>query len=273
MVCGRAIAMTRSAALRRRRPSVEGQNESTATGRDGHLARGQKQAGPPTHPESGRISVLIAEDHGVVREGTRRILEQATDLEVVGEAADGQAAIDLVAELHPDVAIVDIAMPHVNGVEATRRIKERQPETSVLVLTAYDDDQYVFALLEAGAAGYLLKDVSGSELVRAIRAINAGEPVLHPAIERKMLRHFGRQSTTGSPGGRLSDRELEVLRLAIRGLSNKEIGAVLGVSMRTVQAHFTHIFTKLNVASRTEAVVFGLRQGWLHLEEADGSDD
>jgi DNA-binding NarL/FixJ family response regulator len=136
------------------------------------------------------IRIVIAEDHAVVREGTRRILEQHNGLQVVGEAADGQEAVDLVDRLRPNVAIIDIAMPHMNGIEATRQIKDRHPTTSVLVLSAYDDDQYVFALLEAGAAGYLLKDVRGSELADAVRAVHAGEAILHPVIAHKVLGRF-----------------------------------------------------------------------------------
>ncbi len=214
-----------------------------------------------------RIRVVIAEDHAVVREGTRRILEQQPDLEVVGEAADGQEAVDLVERLRPDVAIVDVSMPQLNGIEATRLIKDRHPETTVLILSAYDDDQYVFALLEAGAAGYLLKDIRGDELVEAVRSVHAGESVLHPAITAKVLSRFvGKQEIKVAPPN-LSEREMEVLKLAACGNSNKEIGRDLGLSARTVQVHLTHIFNKLNVASRTEAVIYGLRSGWLKLED------
>lgn len=213
------------------------------------------------------IRILIAEDHAVVREGTRRILEQNPGLQVVGEAADGREAVELVDRLRPDVAIIDIAMPQMNGIEATRQIKARRPTTSVLILSAYDDDQYVFALLEAGAAGYLLKDVRGSQLVDAVRAVYSGEAVLHPIIARKVLSRFVKSGPDGNARAHLSGRELEVLRLAAAGHSNKEIGRALGLSARTVQVHLTHIFAKLNVASRTEAVIYGLRQGWLRLED------
>lgn len=213
------------------------------------------------------IRIVIAEDHAVVREGTRRILEQHPGLQVVGEAADGREAVELVERLQPDVAILDIAMPQVNGIEATRQIKAHHPATSVLVLSAYDDDQYVFALLEAGAAGYLLKDIRGSELVDAVRKVHAGEAVLHPVIARKVLGRFVKSQADGEAQARLSERELDVLRLAARGHSNKEIGRVLGLSARTVQVHLAHIFAKLDVASRTEAVIYGLRHGWLRLED------
>jgi len=212
------------------------------------------------------IRIVIAEDHVFVREGTRRLLEQVPGFEVVGEAGDGSEAVALVERLRPDVVLIDIAMPGVNGIEATRRIKARQPGTTVLVLTAYDDDQYVFALLEAGAAGYLLKDVRSSQLVEAIRAVHAGEPVLHPVIERKVLQRFAARRFEDQEQVRLSERELEVLRLAARGAGNKEIGLALGLSGRTVQAHLAHIFTKLDVASRTEAVIYALRRGWISLD-------
>lgn len=213
-----------------------------------------------------RVRVLIADDHALVREGTREILERHDDLEVVGEAADGEEAVALAGSLRPDVAIVDIAMPRVNGIEATRRIKADHPEIGVLVLTVHDDDQYVYAILEAGAAGYLLKDVHGSELVHAVRSVCAGESVLHPAIARKVLSRF-RGSGTHADGSSLTEREVEVLRLAARGLSNKEIAAALDLSARTVQVHLGRIFRKLRVASRTEAVIHGLRNGWFRLED------
>ncbi len=217
-----------------------------------------------------KIRIIFAEDHVLVREGTRQLLDRHKDLEVVGEAADGFEAVELVKHLKPDLAILDISMPRMGGIEATRQIKKIAPQTSILILSAYDDDQYVFALLEAGAAGYLLKDVSGDELVRAVRAVHAGEPVLHPAIARKVLARFAeKQDAAKQPGdgGPLSDRELEVLRLAALGMSNAAIAHELALSARTVQVHLTHIFAKLGVASRTEAVIAALRRGWFSLEE------
>jgi DNA-binding NarL/FixJ family response regulator len=218
-----------------------------------------------------KIRIIFAEDHVLVREGTRQLLDRHEDLEVVGEAADGIEAVELVRRLSPDLAILDIAMPRMGGIEATKRIKALAPKTSVLILSAYDDDQYVFALLEAGAAGYLLKDVSADELVRAIRAVHAGEPVLHPAIARKVLARFAekKQQASEQPagGGTLSAREIEVLRLAAKGMTNAAIAQELALSTRTVQVHLTHIFAKLGVASRTEAVIAALRRGWFRLEE------
>ena len=220
-----------------------------------------------------KIRVIIADDHAIVREGTRHILEQEDDLEVVGEARDGAEAVALTETLKPDVAIVDISMPVIGGIEATERIKASRPGTAVLILTSYDDDRYVFALLAAGAAGYLLKDVPSEEVVRAVRSVYAGEPVLHPAIARKVLARFAAEAQGANVGREaerlLTDRELDILRLAACGLSNSDIANRLSVSMRTVQAHLTQVFNKLGASSRTEAVIAGLRRGMLRLEDLD----
>lgn len=218
----------------------------------------------------GVIRVVIADDHALVRDGIRRMLEESAGIEVVGEAADGEEAAQKVSDLHPDVVLMDIAMPRVNGVEATRRIKAQSPSTAVVVLTAYDDDIYVSTLLEAGAAGYLLKDVHASDLISALRAIQAGEAVLSPAVVRRMLAHFG---TEQKPASRLAEQEdltsqeRLVLLMAARGLSNKAIAQEMSLSPRTVQSHLAHIFNKLGVASRTEAVVMSIKQGWLRTED------
>ncbi len=217
-----------------------------------------------------KIRVLLAEDHVVVREGTRELIRREQDMEVVGEAGDGEEAIDLASKLRPDVVIMDIAMPKVNGIQATKRIKELYPTTAVLILTAYDNEQYIFALLDAGAAGYLLKNVRRSELIDAVRAVYAGESVLHPVVTRKVLERFrgGKERLSEEGGsGVLSEREMEVLRLAGKGISNKDIAKELVVSARTVQAHLGNIFNKLGVGSRTEAVLYALRRGWFSLEE------
>jgi NarL family two-component system response regulator LiaR len=217
-----------------------------------------------------KIKILIADDHAVVRDGTRQILVQEPDMDVVAEAADGAEAIRLAGAYKPDVAIIDIAMPGVDGIEATKQIKAKYPSVAVLILSAYDDDQFVFSLLEAGAAGYLLKSVRGRELVDAVRQVYAGESVLHPAIARKVLNRFvpatGKASVK-KPTDMLSDREIEVLKLATRGLSNQDIADELCLSLRTVQAHLGHIFNKLQVSSRTEAVVRALKEGWVTLED------
>jgi len=217
-----------------------------------------------------KIKILIADDHAVVREGTRKILEQEQDMEVIAEAVDGVEAVRLATELKPDVAIIDISMPNLDGIEATRQIKALCPSITVLILTVYDNDQFIFSLLEAGAAGYLLKDVRALELVNAVRAVHGGESVLHPSIARKVLNRFvpisddSRKKVTFEA---LSERETDILRLATRGLSNQEIADQLCISIRTVQGHLTHIFNKLQVSSRTEAVVRGLKEGWITLED------
>jgi NarL family two-component system response regulator LiaR len=218
----------------------------------------------------GKIKVIIADDHTLFREGTRNLIEQEKDIEVIGEASDGEEAIELVTKLRPHVALMDIAMPKVNGIEATRQIKARQPSTAVLILTAYDNDQYILALLESGAAGYLLKNVSGKDLVNAIRAVQAGEAVLHPTIAQKVFSRFGaagREPRELTPPPELSEREMEILRLAAQGMSNQDIAGKLFLSRRTVQSHLANIFQKMDVGSRTEAVLQALRKGWLGLDD------
>jgi len=217
-----------------------------------------------------KIRILIADDHAVVRVGTHRILEQEPDLEVVAEAGDGEEAVRQATSLKPDVAIIDVAMPKLDGIQATKQIKSVCPAIAVLILSAYDDDQFVFSLLEAGAAGYLLKSIRGSELVDAVRAVQAGESVLHPSIARKVLNRFARIS--GEPKEKeptevLSEREMDVLRLVTKGLSNKDIAEELCLSVRTVQGHLGNIFNKLQVGSRTEAVVRALKEGWVALDD------
>ncbi len=218
----------------------------------------------------GKISILIADDHALVREGTRERLEREEDFEVVGEAADGEEAVRLVSQLKPRVAVVDIAMPNLNGIEAAKQIKKNHPGTAVLVLSAYDDDEYIYAVLEAGADGYLLKNVRGHQLVDAIREVCAGEVVLDPRVARKVVQWFSSLSHGQRPEGAaecLSERELEVLKLAGKGMSNKEIAVELALGVRTVQSHLSHIFDKLGVSSRTEAVLRALKEGWLSLEQ------
>ena len=216
-----------------------------------------------------KIRIVLADDHVILRQGTRQLLEHEPDIEVVGEASDGAEAVELVSKLKPDIVIIDVAMPHMNGIEATKKIKEILPGTKILVLTGYDYDEYIFSLLEIGAAGYLLKDVSGDDLVGAVRAVYQGEPVLHPAVMRKLMNRFKTPTTrqTDTPIDVLSEREMEVLKLAVSGKSNKDIADGLNISLRTVQAHMRSIFNKPGVGSRSEAIVSGLKKGWFSLED------
>lgn len=216
------------------------------------------------------IRVLLCEDHLITRQGIRRLIEDEKGIEVVGEASNGEEAIKLVNEVKPDVILMDVAMPKLNGIEATRQIKLISPKTNILILSAYDDDEYVFALLKAGANGYLLKNIGGDELVKAIKNVQKGEPVLDPAVAMKVVNYFRLNETkvpTAEESAHLSERELGIIRLAAKGLTNKDIAENLHLSYRTVEGHLRDIFNKLGVGSRTEAVLQGLKMGWLTLEE------
>jgi len=225
-----------------------------------------------------KIRVMLVDDHALVREGTRELLERQGDLQVVAEAEDGVQAVEIACRLEPDVIIMDIEIPKMNGIEATKRIRAACPETAVLVLTGYDNDQYISALLEAGAQGYLLKDVRMHELVQAIRAVHAGELILHPAVARKVVDRYTRRAEPSPTDAHdvdafdhLTGRELEVLKLAAKGMTNREIADVLSISTRTVQVHLSNVFGKLGVGSRTEAVLHGLSRGWFTIESATGT--
>ena len=217
-----------------------------------------------------KIRILIVDDHAMLREGMRTLLSQEADFEIVGEAANGEEAVRLAGELKPDIVIMDIVMPVMNGVDATRQIRQLYPAVSVLVLSAFSDTRHIVELLEAGARGYLLKSSAGKELVKAIRAVRAGESVLDPEVTRKLVQRLTSLSRTAEErqsDGQLTARELEILKLASRGLSNKEISEKLFISLRTVKAHLTNIFNKLGCGSRTDAIIKGLKQGYIDLEE------
>lgn len=227
-----------------------------------------QRIGSGEHEQENVIRILLVDDHALVREGTRRLLETENDVQVVAEASSGEEAIEIARSLQPDIAVMDIAMPGIGGIEATRAIKKYCPETAVLILSAYDDEPYLLALLDAGAAGFLLKNVHGQELIQAIRAVARGELLLQPSLAEKMMRRLSaRPDTTLRSTNLLSEREFDVLRLAARGLPNKEIAARMSLSIRTVHSHLANIFMKMQVGSRTEAVLLALRQGMISLQD------
>jgi len=206
-----------------------------------------------------KTRVLIADDHAVVRQGLRTFLEVQDDIEVVGEAADGEEAVALVQTLLPEVVVMDLVMPRLDGVEAIRRIRENTPSTKVIVLTSFAEDEKVFAAVRAGAAGYLLKDVRPQELGEAIRRVGRGEALLHPAVAAKLMQEFAQDERPG-PASALTAREMDVLRLIARGRSNKEIALALGVAEKTVKTHVSSILQKLHLADRTQAALFAVRE-------------
>ncbi len=215
-----------------------------------------------------QLRIVLADDHAMVRQGIRQFLEEAGDIAVVAEAADGQEAIRLVSEHRPDVAVLDIQMPGLTGVEVTRQIRAHLPNVRVLILTAYDDDPYVFALLHAGADGYILKSADAEDLIRAVRTVAAGRSALSPEVAQKVVQQMAARGPAQSTGQTeaLTDREIEVLQLTARGMTNKAIGHNLSISSRTVQGHLANIYGKLGVVSRTEAVTEALRRGWIVIE-------
>jgi len=212
--------------------------------------------------EKSSIRVLLADDHTVVRAGIRQVLEHARDLQVVAEVGDGKTAKHLILEHQPDVAVLDIQMPKASGIEVTRWVRANLRNVGVLVLTAYDENPYVMAVLQAGANGYILKTASPEDLIQAVRDVHEGKSVLDPSIAKKLMAHL-------FPGQKpqivdsLTDRELEVLSLAAKGYTNKAIGVQLSISDRTVHDHLAHIFDKLHAGSRTEAVMRGVSLGWI----------
>ena len=218
-----------------------------------------------------KIRVLLADDHHMVRAGIRELLEGAGDLKVVAEAGDGEEAQALIAKHKPDVAVLDIQMPKASGIEVTRWVRAALPGVGVLILTAYDDDPYVMAVLQAGANGYVLKTAQADELIQAVRDVHEGKSALDPAITRKLMTSLFK-SQEHVPVETLTDREHDVLRLTARGFTNKAIGIQLGISDRTVQGHLAHIFSKLRAASRTEAVMRAVSLGWIPQDTAGVSE-
>lgn len=215
------------------------------------------------------IRVLLADDHEVVRKGIREFLEEAEDIEVVAEATNGEEALAYAEELRPDVAVLDVQMPKLTGIEVTERLKTLLPEVRVLILTAFDYDPYVFAALQVGANGYILKTARSYELANAVRVVYEGGSAMDPRITRKVIEHM----TSGSPYARgegmverPSEREMDVLRLVVGGLSNRAIARELGISHRTVQGHLANLFDKLGVSTRTEAALLAVKMGWISLD-------
>ena len=225
-----------------------------------------------TQDQPKKISIVLADDHPLLRQALRSVLDQQADFEVVAEVSDGDEVVKVTTELVPDVVIMDISMPKLNGLEATRQIKAKHPGVAILVLTIHGEAEHVLGLLEAGAAGYLTKSVFGDEVVQAIRAVAAGETVLSAASSHQILRRALRLMTKPSrldPNIKISARELQILKLAGTGMSNKEIALNLDLSLRTVKGYLADIFSKLGVASRTEAVIASLRAGFFTLDDLE----
>jgi NarL family two-component system response regulator LiaR len=219
-----------------------------------------------------KTRVMLADDHPLLRQALRHVLETQPDIEVIAEASDGEEAVRFAAELVPDVVIMDISMPKLNGLEATKQIKARYPAIGVLVLTVHSDNEHIISILQAGAGGYLTKSVYGDEVVHAVRALVCGETVLARSVSQEIFKYAFRYSikpTKLNIDDQLSARELEVLNVAAKGISNKDIALKLGLSVRTVKAYLAEIFLKLNVASRTEAVIVSLRRGLISIDDLE----
>lgn len=216
------------------------------------------------------IRVLLADDHAVVRAGIRQFLEQADDIIVMAEADDGEMACELIARHKPDVAVLDIQMPKATGIEVTRWVRANHRDVGVLILTAYDDDPYVMAVLQAGANGYVLKTASPANILQAVRDVHEGKSALDPAITARLMNQIASRSDSDqAPVEKLTERELEVLALAAKGYTNKAIGIQLGISDRTVQGHLAKTYQKLDANSRTEAVMKAVAQGLIPAEISD----
>ena len=215
-----------------------------------------------------KIRLVIADDHLVVREGLRAVLSTEPDIEVVGEASDGREALRLAQELLPDVVLTDVKMGDWDGVTATRHIRTACPSTKVIVLTNYDEDEIIFSAIRAGASGYLLKEVTGDQLVNAVRTVAQGYSLMYPSVAKRVLEEFAQKTPApaeqeaDAPGvAQLTARERQVLRLIAQGRSNKEIGGELGIAERTVKSHISNIFAKLELSDRTQAAIFAHKRG------------
>jgi DNA-binding NarL/FixJ family response regulator len=230
--------------------------------------RGEPTALASVASRSGPLRVLIAEDHAIVREGIRRLLASEPDITVVGEAADGEAAVELTENLHPDVVCMDISMPRLSGVDATRRIKSRMPEVGVVVLTMHEDEAYFYELVKAGASGYVLKRASARDLVDAVRAVAGGHTFLHPVVAQRLVAEHERSGGRDDDRRRfdgLTERERQVVRLIANGKTNREIAEILHISVKTVETHRTHIMEKLDLHDRAHLVRYAVRKGLIDL--------
>ena len=222
--------------------------------------------------KSKKTRIMLADDHPLLRQALRDVLEKQSDFEVIAEAGDGEEAVKLATKLVPDVVIMDISMPKLNGLEATRQIKENCSTVAVLVLTVHSDNEHILSILKAGAGGYLTKSVYDDEVVNAVRALISGETVLSPTVSQQIFKYAFQHITKPKSldiGDKLSARELEILRLVAQGISNKDIAIRLGLSLRTVKGYLSDIFLKLSVGSRTEAAIVGLRKGILTLDDLE----
>lgn len=219
---------------------------------------------------SDNIRIVVADDHGTMREGLRLLINSQRDMEVVGEAEDGTEAVQLVCQLLPDVVVMDISMPGLNGLQATKKLKERCPEVRILILTRHSDEGFLKQLLSAGASGYALKLCTGDDLMRAIRAVAAGDSYLDPAVAGKVMRAFSRPVNKPGPAPRadLSEREEEILRLIAWGHSNKEIATRLDLSVKTIEAHKANAMEKLDITGRIDIVRYAVLRGWLQSSDA-----
>jgi len=230
----------------------------------------RQRRGTVSGQRGGKARIFLADDNHLVRQGIRQLLEREADFEVVGEADNSLDAVRLVGELKPDIIIMEARMPKLSSAEAIRRIKSEHPQTAVLILTTYDDDEYIVGLIGAGADGYLLKSAHREELAQAIRLVRAGQFVSHPVVAQKLYRQATRRPLAVTSIEHLTHRELEVLKLAARGMSNRAIAGELGVGLRTVKSHLETIFSKMSVSSRTEAVLEALKRGWVSIEDQEG---
>lgn len=216
-----------------------------------------------------KISILIIDDHPMVREGLRAFIAPREDFEVVGEAEDGATGVELAFKLKPDVILMDLIMPGLNGVEAIQRIKHKDPDARILVITSFSDDDKIIAAIRAGALGYLLKDSSPQDLQKAIRDVYHGESSLHPTIARKLIRELNRPPEAVHPIEVLTSREIEVLGMVSLGLSNQEIAGKLNLSALTVRSHISNILSKLHLENRTQAALFAIREGLADISDSE----